>query len=306
MDTPVLLIAFNRYDTLVQVLDRVRLVKPSTLYIAVDGPREGNENDINDVDNVKNIAKLVDWPCGVHTLFSEKNLGCGYGPATAISWAFESCDRLIILEDDCLPCISFFSFCEEMLKKYENDLRIGMVTGWSPLQKTKYFREYSYLFTNLGNSLGWATWKNRWDSFDMEMSDYEQFRSEYDTCDVVCSKIIGFHYNRHFSRRYKNIESEKKHSWDTQWFFARLKNAYLTIVPKYNQIKYIGFETGTHIPASASYLLIPSDELVGQTIHPKFIIANRNYDKAIFWKGQYRRYGIKNILGHIKRKFSYK
>lgn len=303
MDTPILLIAFNRYDTLIQVLDRVRLVKPSTLYIAVDGPRKDSESDIKDVNKVRNIVKQVDWSCEIHTLFSETNLGCGYGPSTAISWAFESCDRLIVLEDDCLPCVSFFSFCEEMLEKYENDLRIGMVTGWSPLQKTKYFREYSYLFTNFGNSLGWATWKNRWESFDIEMSDYGQFRTEQKTYDVVCSKFMDYHYNKHFSKRYNNIENEKKHSWDTQWFFARFKNAYLTIVPKYNQIKYIGFETGTHVPVSASYLLIPSNELVGQIIHPKFIVANRNYDKAIFWKGQFRRYGLKNVWGHIKRKF---
>lgn len=298
MNTPVLLIAFNRSDTLLQVFEKVRQAQPPVLYISVDGPRSGNQNDINGTEEVHKVADLVDWPCELHTRFLKENLGCGFGPATAISWAFETCERLIILEDDCVPELSFFTFCDEMLERYSDDLRVGMITGWSPLQKTKYFGEYSYLFTILGNSLGWATWKSRWIHFDMDMKDCSYFLSEHH--DVIGNNILSRYYNAHFRKRLLNINEEKKHSWDSQWFYTRYKNSFLTIVPIHNQIKYIGFESGTHIPASVRHLLIPSSELPVTIGHPRFVLHNRKYSEAIFWKNQRRKYGVQNVISHLK------
>ena len=306
MKTPVLLIAFNRFDTLRTVFDRVRQAKPPILFIAVDGPRDGNESDRISTEQVKGISKMVDWDCFVYTRYLERNLGCGYAPSTAISWAFEHCDRLIVLEDDCLPCYSFFTFCDEMLELYAADNRIGMISGWSPLQDSDFFHGYDYLFSLLGNSLGWATWKNRWLQFDMEMSDFNRFYAEGKSYDIIGSKILGRHYNYHFKKRFLNIEEEKKHSWDTQWFYARYKNSYLSIIPVYNQIKYIGFDSGTHVPASASYLMIPSHELPSEIKHPCFVSPNRRYTSSLFWKIQKRRYGIKNILGYLQTFFKRK
>ena len=88
---PVLLIGFNRTDTMQQVFDVVRIARPNKLYYAVDGARPGR-NEEKRVQQVRDIVKQVDWPCEVHTLFREKNVGCGFGPAEAITWAFENED----------------------------------------------------------------------------------------------------------------------------------------------------------------------------------------------------------------------
>ena len=44
-----------------------------------------------------------------------------YNIPEAINWVFQTNDRAIILEDDCFPNQNFFSFCNELLEKYEND-----------------------------------------------------------------------------------------------------------------------------------------------------------------------------------------
>ena len=119
---PVLLIAFNRPEMTQKTFDAIRVAKPSELFIAVDGPRANHPSDVEQSKKVQEITKQVDWPCNLHTLFREKNVGCGYGPSGAISWAFESCDRLIILEDDCVASPSFFQFCTEMLERYYDGL----------------------------------------------------------------------------------------------------------------------------------------------------------------------------------------
>ena len=111
-EAPVLLITFNRPDYTRQVFEKIRQAKVKKLYIANDGPREGNLEDQKAREEIKQIVNDIDWECDVKTLFYDKNLGCGWGPATAISWAFENEDKLIILEDDCVPsCLLYTSRC---------------------------------------------------------------------------------------------------------------------------------------------------------------------------------------------------
>lgn len=108
---PVLLIGFNRADTMQLVFDAVRIAKPEKLYYAVDGARPG-KNEEDKVQQVRDIVKQVDWPREVHTLSRDQNVGCGRGPAEAINWAFVNEDRLIVLEDECVPDPSFFPFLQ--------------------------------------------------------------------------------------------------------------------------------------------------------------------------------------------------
>ena len=74
------------------------------------------------------------------------NLGCGYGPYSAISWAFQYTDRLIILEDDCIPSTAFFPYCEYLLEKYTDDVRIRHISGFSPISGVRVFEKYDYIF----------------------------------------------------------------------------------------------------------------------------------------------------------------
>ena len=72
-----------------QVLSEIRKQQPAQLFVCQDGAREGNALDMERVQQVRDvITELVDWPCELHTLYQEKNLGCGPGPAAGIDWFF--------------------------------------------------------------------------------------------------------------------------------------------------------------------------------------------------------------------------
>ena len=159
---PVLLIGFNRSDTMQQVFNAVRRAQPDKLYYAVDGARPNKDGEKEKVQQVRDIISQVDWPCEVHTLFREENVGCGFGPADAITWAFENEDRLIVLEDDCVPSQSFFRFCHEMLELYKEDKRVNLVSGRSHHGGSRFFAKYDYIFTRYAHTWGWATWKRAW------------------------------------------------------------------------------------------------------------------------------------------------
>ena len=103
METPLLLIIFNRPETTKKVFEAIRLIKPKKLYIAADGPRENKDGEKELCEEARKIATSVDWPCETQTLFREKNLGCRLAVSSAIDWFFENVEKGIIIEDDCLP-----------------------------------------------------------------------------------------------------------------------------------------------------------------------------------------------------------
>lgn len=173
---PVLLIGFNRADTMQQVFDAVKKAQPEKLYYAVDGPRK-YKNETDDVQAVRDITKQVDWPCELHTLFREDNVGCGRGPAEAITWAFNDEDRMIVLEDDCLPSESFFTFCDEMLERYKDDERVNIISGRSHWHGSHFFDKSDYIFTHYAHTWGWATWKRVWNEYDIRMRDFPDWLS---------------------------------------------------------------------------------------------------------------------------------
>ena len=116
ISTPILFLIFNRPDTTKKVFDIIRQVKPSKLFVASYGPREGNSNDERLCKQARNITEQVDWECDVKYLYRDKNLGCRVAISSGIDWFFEYVDEGIILEDDCLPSKSFFWVCQELLE----------------------------------------------------------------------------------------------------------------------------------------------------------------------------------------------
>ena len=274
---PVLIIGFNRPNSTQQVFDAVRIAQPDKLYYAVDGPRLSNDSDEEKVHFVREIVKQVDWPCEVHTLFRKENVGCGFGPADAISWAFEDEDSLIVLEDDCIPSQSFFRFCNQMLWRYKDDKRVNIISGRSQHAGSHFFYEQDYVFTHYAHTWGWATWKRVWKEFDIYMKDVPSWLAQGGALNVLPTKKMAIRSNRHIKKIYNNIEKEVLHSWDSQWSYARLKTGGLGIVPCQNLIHNIG-EFGTHSFGHTKHNELFAGEMPSVIRHPRFVIVNREYE----------------------------
>ncbi len=137
-DIPILFILFNRPKLAQLVLDRIRLVRPTKLYIAIDGPRPNREDDRINVQQCVSLISEIDWPCTVKTIIRDDNLGCKFAVSSAINWFFVQEEMGIILEDDCLPDSTFFSFCRKLLFKYENDNKIMHISGCNLMSEKKF------------------------------------------------------------------------------------------------------------------------------------------------------------------------
>ncbi|WP_165154731.1 hypothetical protein [Parabacteroides sp. ZJ-118] len=281
MDTPVLLITFNRPDYTVRMLDALKRCKVSNLYVFKDGPRPNSQSDKDASKEIENLVNAIDWDCNVNKLFLNNNLGCGYGPYTAISWAFGLVDELIILEDDCIPTEAFFLFCAEMLHKYRENKNVRHISGRSHLTGHKCFEKADYIFTQYAPTWGWATWKRTWDGFDMQMRELKNF---FET-GGYSNQFASEEEVKFFNKRYKNTIADTSmvfHVWDFQYGLHSRANNSLAIVPAKNLIQYIGVE-GTH-PATeeSSYVTLTVDEGFKANRHPSKIEIDLRYERDHF------------------------
>lgn len=244
VETPILLITFNRPKHTALVLAEIKKQKPRNLYVFQDGPRANIPDDLAKCNEVRElINKEINWGCKLNTQFETGNLGCGYGPVKAITWLFNNEEQGIILEDDCLPSSDFFRFCEKMLNMYSNDQRIWMISGMNRLEKWKP-HSFSHLFTKFGTTWGWASYRRAWRNFDHNMDSWFSGDGKEKIKQIVGQKIFKVYEND------INIHcspERRKDVWDYHWHYARLYFSGLTIVPSVNLISNIGFDfEGTH------------------------------------------------------------
>ena len=281
LKTAVLFLVFNKPDTTRQVFEAIRKAKPTRLYIACDGAREGNNKDRQNIIEVKKITSKVDWPCKIKTRFNKKNLGCKYAVSSAISWFFKYEKMGIILEDDCLPSKSFFYFCDDLLAKYKNEHRIMHIAGMTYVEKKNNKENYSYHFCKVGGIWGWASWRRAWKKYELEMKSYKQATQEniFDHIFYGKPQMKDFFKNM-FKHAYKN-----NYTWDYQWTFTKIIHNSINIMPAKNLIKNIGFanKNATHTTNKESkYSDMKINQLNFPLNHPKFIVIDENFNYENF------------------------
>ncbi len=299
--TPVLFIVFNRLDTTKKVFSKIRDAKPPRLYISSDGAREQkqNENDIV-IEIRKYLIDNIDWNCEVKTLFNEKNLGCKLAVSGAISWFFKNEEQGVILEDDCVPSNSFFFFCEEMLEKYKSDFRIWHISGNNFLNPNFKIND-DYYFSKHVHVWGWATWSNRWNTYDVLLNSLPLFIKQNQQKNIFFNKKIEQIWKNIFLNTYKN----KIDTWDYQWVYTVLTNSGLSIIPKVNLVTNIGFGIdATHtFSDTVGISNIDSIELNFPLTHPVFLLQNTIADanaSELFYKKNYFSKLLKMIKKLIK------
>lgn len=288
LNVPVALIFFNRPDTFKRVFDEVRKAKPTKLFLIQDGARDGNESDKEKILECRKIVENIDWNCEVHKNYSNVNLGCGKRPATGISWVFEHVDRAIILEDDCVPCKTFFGYCSEMLERYKDDERISYVSGLNHFGEWDCGK-YSYFFAKTGAIWGWATWKRAWDRYDYYVS---AINDPY-LCRIAAQQVTDREVSKARISTWKHANTtaqsgEKLSYWDVQWGFVKYSQNQLVVVPKYNQICNIGVgEQSTHAQSVQTkkrqgFFFIPVRELELTLVHPPVCMCDQEYDTKVY------------------------
>ncbi|MDX3959076.1 hypothetical protein Q6A78_01520 [Aliarcobacter skirrowii] len=297
LKTAVLFLVFNRLDTTKQVFQAIREAKPPRLYIAADGARESKEGEAEKVKAVRDyILQNIDWDCEVKTLFREQNFGCKMAVSSAITWFFENEEMGIILEDDCLPSQSFFWFCEELLDRYKDEKKIFMITGTSYLFN-EIKSEDNYFFSKYMSIWGWCTWKDRWNNYDLNMSNFPEIKQK----GLIDSY---FHWDENvkniFMSYYEMAYGKKIDTWDFQWIYKCAEKNGLCLTPYLNLVSNIGIE-GTRDGSDSPFINMQRQEIILGDNKKIEISQNFAIDKILFQNVFYRFEKFVVIKGVLKK-----
>lgn len=246
-EIPVVLFIFKRYETAERIIDVLRQVNVTHIYLIADGPRNEEEQE-RVLMCRKKIEEYIDWNCKVTKNYAQKNRGVMENIGNGARWVFEREPKAIFLEDDNLPEVTFFRYCAEMLEEYENNNQVLWVTG------TNYLGEYepkdgsSYMFTQHLLPCGWASWANKFIRYyDIYLENinnpkcWEKVRRTYE------SSLLFKQQKYSICSTKRKIELNHPASWDFQMCFSLRSNDLYGVSPSKNQIKNIGVDNdSTH------------------------------------------------------------
>ena len=280
---PVTIFIFNRTDTLDLVFKSIGEYKPDEIFVIADGPRKGIEGDQkNCLIARKKAEEHINWECKIHHNYSDINLGLGRRIKSGLDWVFSLVDYSIILEDDCIPASSFYYYCEELLLKYKDDARIMHISGnnYTPQYNPDYG---SYFYSKYGHIWGWATWARAWGLMDYEMQHWGTIKSRQ-----ALRSLFSLKEYKYLKKVFDTYFLDVKNPWGIRWFYSRMINNGLSIVPNKNLVTNIGI-IGTHSDkkSSAHFREVDFDFVIDS--HPEFVIADSKYDRLHFKKAIYKR-----------------
>ena len=277
LKTPIAYIVFNRPRHTRETFAAIRAQQPHTLLIIADGPRDGHPTDAERCRETREIVEHIDWPCNVLRNYATKNLGCKLRVSSGLDWVFQQVERAIILEDDCLPNDDFFSFCDTLLDRYEQDESVWVITGNNFQRGTKR-GEAAYYFSKYNHCWGWATWRRAWQHYRVDIPFWPNWK---DTADWR-KRTSGAIERKVWSGLLDRVKKGEIDTWDYQWTACVWHHGGLTATPNANLVTNIGFgPDATHTVATGDQAGLPSEPL-GHLTHPRVIQQDRAADRFVF------------------------
>ena len=238
-NTPVILVAYKRAWHTAQVLNSLKEHNIQNLYIFSDGPK--NNDDLSGVYETRLLFQRIDWTEPT-IIERDKNIGLANSIVSAVNYVLEKYDRVILLEDDCVPQKHFFDFIGTCLDKYENNEKVFGISGYTVNIPEPILENYPYdlyFFPRIG-SWGWATWKRAWKHLEYNLARaYEK---------AVENQIDLSQGGSDIPLMLKNMMNGRlRDVWTLNWVLSvYLRNGYY-IYPTLSHILNIGMDgSGVH------------------------------------------------------------
>jgi hypothetical protein len=283
MKVPVLVLIYNRVDITKKLFNILKMIKPKILYIAADGPKDNNSIDEINCHKTRKIFNSINWKCKILHKYNEKNKGLKKSVLESINWFFQNEKFGIILEDDCIPSLSFFKFCENLLYKYKNNKKIFCISGSNhSFENTN--SKYSYYFSKYPHCWGWATWRRAWKKNNPNINYWPNYKKSKNWNNIHNSDLEKKYWERIFNKTYLNYFD----SWAYSWTLSVWKNKGCTIIPNKNLIKNIGLGINSTNSLFRKKKEIKSVwEIKDKIMHPASVKIDSKNDDFVF-KNHYK------------------
>lgn len=289
MLAPVCLFTYKRLDTLTSTIDALKnnnLANQSDLFIFSDGAK--NNEDIPYIKEVRRILETVSGFNSVTIKEGKYNKGLASSIIEGISEIINIYGKVIVLEDDLVVSTNFLNFMNDALGFYENESQVFSIAGYTPLI---FDPKEDVYFTQRASSWGWATWSNRWNRIDWNVSDYSTFKKN--KRERRCFNKMGSDMFRMLDRQQRGIID----SWAIRWCYHQFKKELYTVVPTISKVQNVGTSnSATHTKDNHNrfYTLLDDSE------RTDFIFSNEIKLNPYYLKQFLRQY---SIYTRLKYKF---
>ncbi len=287
---PVVVFAYNRADLLKNTLCSLKnavLSEKSDIYIYIDCP-SNLAGDKEKVESVRKIAENFEIGRSKTIRVSSVHLGLAKSVIGGTTEIINRYGSVIVVEDDLHLSPSFLIYMNTMLQAYESDNRIMQISGFG-VKISSSTKDYSEIYLNKrAQSWGWATWKNRWDTMDWEISDYELFMK---------NKIQKRNFKRLGSDLLQTLHSYKKENKDI-WLIAYIYNMYsknmFSVCPFRSLVRNDGFGVDASNCKNYNRYRIDFNKEILKSDAPQSIVYDENHGKEAvkYWNYWWRAYGF--------------
>jgi hypothetical protein len=233
---PICLFTYNRLNETKQTIQALQvnyLAQSSDLIIFSDAAK--NDISKDDVNKVRAYISQVSGFKSVTIIERKQNFGLAKSIIEGVTRIINEYGKIIVMEDDLITSPNFLAYMNQGLSFYESTPKIWSVSGFSfPI---KYPEDYVFdnTFGVRASSWGWATWKDRWDLVDWNVSDYEAFLKDKKACKA---------FNRGGSDMCKMLNDQmtgKINSWAIRFCYAQFIHGAYDAYPTKSKVKNVGF-----------------------------------------------------------------
>lgn len=246
---PIVLFVYRRENNVEKLLEELsndNLSGASDLFVFSD------TSDISEhMDSINRVRRIVEDPrwesCfrKVTVIKASEHKGLAKSVISGVTEVINKYGKVIVLEDDLEIGDNFLSYMNDSLDYYENSEKVWSISGHTPNMKSLKRYKHDVWFGYRGDSWGWATWKDRWDTIDWDVSSYDKFITDKKWQDKF---NLGGKDLTHNLSMYMNGEID---SWAIRWCFEQSNQGKLTVYPRTSYIITRGYDgEGTHNTSS--------------------------------------------------------
>jgi glycosyltransferase A (GT-A) superfamily protein (DUF2064 family) len=249
---PIILITYNRPWHTSQVLKALEEHNIQNLIIFSDAAK--TDGEIEGVSETRKLIETIKWT-KPDIVYQKENQGLAKSIVSAVNYAFDNADRMILLEDDCVPQKYFFYFISECLKRFENTREVFGITGYTiPLPDAilSSYRFDHYFCQRIG-SWGWATWKRAWRYHENDLASLAKKVSQSNIDITQCGNDIPVMLQKLLEGRLTDV-------WTLNWVLTVYLYGGCYVYPTRSHIENIGMDgSGIHCGRTDRFITKISD-----------------------------------------------
>jgi hypothetical protein len=249
---PIVLFVYNRPEHTQKTIESLAQcigADQTILYIYSDYAK--NERALEGVKETRKYIRTVTGFQSVEIIEREENWGLARSEIAGVTEVVNKHGRVISMEDDLLSTKYLLVYLNEALERYKDDKHVFSVTGFSHFKNGCPKLPETY-FLPVFSSLGWATWKDRWELFDAQVTGWEQLltdekmANEFDMDGVLDNSLTikGL------------MQTHTIESWAIRAYWSMFKNHMVTLFTNRCLLEHFGNDgSGVHVAADDGYLM---------------------------------------------------